>query len=457
MKERRVLQLVDLRDNKQKVSTTTHSADAFVAARSIPCCISPKEACRTSQHIIDPNLRRSITDKYRKSFLAKPKYVHKKRITGSVSQKRKTLTESVDLRPVCSSTGVLVEISKLPLSPIFAPEQLPKPSVGRPRIFRQTNPIKSLALGRELDSEHEFTCQRMSNNPRDLRCKHGHHLKRHMSESSTSRPKSAPARVRTPLCPTRKTPREKARGKYSGSGSSVPVSARDKSHKFMSDEIAPWEQHVSRDEDVTTANECQRPCSPSPSVINTESERECDTSAQEEQTRHKPGRKLKRWKNGNQTVQSPNSGKAMFRTITSMVPLLGPKDTQILPEKQKRKPKIKPNVVKRREQLLIQCGIEATTAEAQETQLTGEAVEVPITTPLVSNEQKKPLPAPVAREEDDSQWNNFMSEMTTTLLNLNARMPNLPEIVQTEVKADAARENISFLGLAFATTDERLL
>lgn len=414
MKERRVLKLVDLRNNKQEVPTKTQSADAVVAAaKIIPCLISPKEDCRTSQQI-----QRSTIDKYRKSFLAKPKYVSMKQITGSVSQKSKTLSESIDLRPICSSPGVLVEINKLPLRPKSAPERQPRPLVGTPRISRHTNPMKSFTGRRALDSEHEFTCQKMSNNQRDLRCKQGHDLR-----ESTSRPKSAPGRVRTPLCPTRKTPRVKAHVKNPGFGGSVPSSARSKSHKPLSDEIAPWEQLVSRDEDETAADAGQHPCSSSPSIINTESERKSDTSAQEERTRRQPGRKLKKRKGRNQTFQFPNSGKATYRTVTSLVvpPLLGNKNMQTCPEKPKRKPKIKPNVVKRRE-LLFQTGIEAT----------AEAVEVP-STPLVSSEQKEPLPAPVVKEEEDSQWNSFMSEMTETLLNLNARLPHLPEVVQTEV------------------------
>jgi len=268
----------------------------------------------------------------------------------------------------------------------------------------------------------------MSNNQRDSRFKQGHDLTRNKSESSISRPKPVPDGVRTPLCTTRKTPREKLRYKNSGSGGSVPGSARSKSHKSMSDEIAPWEQLVSRDEDVTAANARQHPRSPSPSSIQTESERKCE--AQEEQRSRKPGRKLKKRKKRNPTVQFPSSGKATYRTVTSLVPLLGPQSMQTSTEKQKRKPKIKPNVVKRRE-LLFQSGIEATTAEAHEKSLTGEAVKEP-TTPLVSNEQKDQLPAPVTVEED-SQWNSFMSEMTKALLNLNARPPNLPEIVETKV------------------------
>lgn len=434
MKEKRVLQLVDLRDNKQETSTTRHSVVA--AAKSIPCHISPKEACRTSQHIIDPNLRRPKIDNYRKSFLAKPKYVSKKQITSRVSQGNKTTSESVDTKPVCSSPGVLVEINKLSLRPKSAPDRLPRSLVSTPRSIGHTNPTKSLTVRRALDSEHEFTSQRMSSNQRDSRCKQGRDLTKQMKESSTPRPKSAPHRVRTPLCPTRKTPRGKVHVKNPGFGGSVPGSvpgsARNKSHKFLSDDIAPWEQLVNRDDDVTAADARQHPCSTSPSVVNTESERKSDTSAQEEQTRRKPGRKLKKRKSRSQTLQFPNSGKATYRKVTSLVPHLGNKNMQTGPEKQKRKPKIKPNVVKRRE-LLFQNGIEANAAEEQEKTLPGEAVEARTTPPLVSKEQKEPLHAPVVAEEEDSQWNSFMSEMTKTLLNLNARLPHLPEVVQTEV------------------------
>lgn len=414
MKEKRVLHLVDLRDNKQEVSTTTHSADALVAApKTIPCVISPKEAPK----VLDPNVRRSINEKYRKGFLAKPKYAGKKQITGSVSQKSKTLSKSISFRPVCSNPGVLVKINKLPLRPKSAPERPPKSVFGTPRIARHSNLIRSITPQRALDSEHEFPCERISNNLKKWRCKEAMDLASQNRETSTARPKSAPGR--TPLCPARRTPREKGQAKNSGSSGSVPGSAR-KSQKSTADEIAPWDE----DGDVTAADARQNSSSPSSSTAHTQPERKSDTSTQEGHIRRKPERKIKKRKSGNQRSQFPNYTKATYRTVTALVAPLGNKNMPTCAEKPKRKPKIKPNVVKRRE-LLFQSGIEAT-AEAHGLS-TGVAMEV-ARTPIVANEEKEPLPAPFATEED-SEWNSFMSEMTKTLLNVNVRLPPRPEIV----------------------------
>ena len=99
---------------------------------------------------------------------------------------------------------------------------------------------------------------------------------------------------------------------------------------------------------------------------------------------------------------------------------------QTVPEKQKSKPKVKPNVVMRRK-ALFQNGKEGT-----EIPSTGEAEEVSTPTPLVSKQQKKPLSPPIETETEDShEWNNFISEMTKSLLNLNGtRLPHLAEVVQ---------------------------
>ena len=69
MKDRRVLQIVDLRDNKQEVAAhVARSANVeAAAAKAISCPIYPKESSRTHQQTHGPIY------KYRRSFLAKPK------------------------------------------------------------------------------------------------------------------------------------------------------------------------------------------------------------------------------------------------------------------------------------------------------------------------------------------------------------------------------------------------
>ncbi|KAG0579075.1 hypothetical protein M758_4G071800 [Ceratodon purpureus] len=288
------------------------------------------------------------------------------------------------------------------------------------------NPLNCFT-SRRMDLESELTSRSMLNTERSLVYKPSRDSKRQMRDSTNLRPRSSPDRMQMRLCPPRKTLRGEAYFKNPRFGASVPDSARNQSHKPVTDEIAPWE-------DEKTANASQHPHGTLSSKINSKGKKS-DVSAQEDKTSLPPGRKFKKRKTRS---QFPKSRRATFRTVTSLVPLLGNKNIE---EKQKRKPKIKPNVVKRME-LLFQSGREAASVDqVQEIPSTGEAEEVPTTTPLVSNENKEPLSAPVATEKEDShEWNNFMSEMTKTLLNLNGNrlpVPHLADVVQTQVKADA--------------------
>lgn len=404
MKKKKVLQLVDLRDNKQ--------------------VIYPKEAYCSYQQTTNSNVRRSSFDRYRRNFLAKPKYVSKIHTMDSKIQKNKSARELINNRLVCISP-VQVAINKLPLRPKSAPERLYRPIITTPRFNGQLNPITNCFTNQRLDSESELTSLGLLNAQKNLKCKPSCDSKRQMIEPTTSKPKSIPKIIQRPLYSLRKTPRPKAFFKSSKCGG-VLNSACNQSHGSLLDDIAPWE-------DQSTTNVFQHPKSTLPSKIDGESKK-IIPSIQEDKMCFQLGRKLKKSKNKSQIFQFPNSQHAIYRTITTLVPLLGSGNMQTYREKQKKKPKMKPNVVKRME-LNFQSRKDVTIAKLQEIPSIGEAKEVPTTMPLVSNEHKELSFVPIAMEKTNThEWNKFMSEMTKTLLNFNGtRLPHLPEVVQTQV------------------------
>lgn len=403
MKEKKVLLLVDLRDNKLEVPTAALISDDTAVLRDVSVPIFPKEAFSTVKPAVVSEFRDFTVDKHKKNFLAKPKtHVIRKQISGSTIHKSMAAGDSSNQRPMCRSPGVHVAINKLPLRTKSIPERFHRRLVSTPMTNRQCLYSMNNLTMLSVNFESERSSQIVSDSRKYLSCKRTCEMGRPTTAPSTLRPETAPDQSRVlGANPTRRTSKGKAYFKGSGS---APVSARNKSYKSASEDIAPWEQLSSRDTYMSGSTTSQKPF-PATLKKNIES-RMSGLSVLRNETCFHSGKKLKMRKKGKQIPQNPSSRQITHHTVDPLVPLLGNKSLQTCPDKQKRRAKMKPNAVKRLElQFLNGKGCKA-----------GDNQEMPpIITPL---DLKRTLPSSTVTSKEDSQWNSFMSEMTMTLLNL---------------------------------------
>ncbi|XP_073387612.1 uncharacterized protein [Physcomitrium patens] len=410
MKEKKVLLLVDLRDNKLEVPTAALISDDTAVLRDVSVPIFPKEAFSTVKPAVVSEFRDFTVDKHKKNFLAKPKtHVIRKQISGSTIHKSMAAGDSSNQRPMCRSPGVHVAINKLPLRTKSIPERFHRRLVSTPMTNRQCLYSMNNLTMLSVNFESERSSQIVSDSRKYLSCKRTCEMGRPTTAPSTLRPETAPDQSRVlGANPTRRTSKGKAYFKGSGS---APVSARNKSYKSASEDIAPWEQLSSRDTYMSGSTTSQKPF-PATLKKNIES-RMSGLSVLRNETCFHSGKKLKMRKKGKQIPQNPSSRQITHHTVDPLVPLLGNKSLQTCPDKQKRRAKMKPNAVKRLElQFLNGKGCKA-----------GDNQEMPpIITPL---DLKRTLPSSTVTSKEDSQWNSFMSEMTMTLLNLKGRFDHL--------------------------------